>query len=143
MGQYTRAIFQAPNGEILVQVRNTFGKPEGTRPQLQLPGGCVDPGETPSQALIREVYEELGVRLTEDQLQLYRRYDCQETNHEIFFFKVAADAFPLWEHAQSQEPEKFDIVETVPLAEVEDYALALNIRLYHTVSLVVNALMDE
>ncbi|WP_171208454.1 MULTISPECIES: NUDIX hydrolase [unclassified Ruegeria] len=33
---------------------------DGERPELQLPGGGVDPGESPITALHREVYEETG-----------------------------------------------------------------------------------
>ena len=44
-------------------------------PEYQLPGGGVDPGESPTQALIREVYEETGWRITRPQrVGAYRRF---------------------------------------------------------------------
>lgn len=32
------------------------------KPQLDIPGGCVEPGETPYAACVREVGEELGIQ---------------------------------------------------------------------------------
>ncbi len=47
-------------GKVLMGLR----KPSGYRPNLwELPGGKVDPGETPTQALAREWFEECGVRV--------------------------------------------------------------------------------
>lgn len=44
-------------------------------PEFQLPGGGVDPGESPSQALHREVFEETGWRIsTPRRLGAFRRY---------------------------------------------------------------------
>ncbi|HKK97907.1 MAG TPA: NUDIX hydrolase [Marivita sp.] len=44
-------------------------------PEYQLPGGGVDPGESPVQALYREVYEETGWRIARPQrLGAYRRF---------------------------------------------------------------------
>ena len=52
-----RAILRAPDHRVLL-VRFEF--PTGTR--WALPGGGVDAGETPEQALHRELDEELGLR---------------------------------------------------------------------------------
>jgi 8-oxo-dGTP diphosphatase len=41
-------------GAVLLQRRADDGN-------WELPGGALDPGETPAQALVREVYEEAGV----------------------------------------------------------------------------------
>ena len=48
---------------------------DAPEPEVQLPGGGVDPGESPVQALIREVYEETGWRVTRPtRLGAYRRF---------------------------------------------------------------------
>ena len=44
-------------------------------PELQLPGGGIDPGESPVQALHREVLEETGWRIRpQRRLGVYRRF---------------------------------------------------------------------
>ncbi len=44
-------------------------------PEFQLPGGGLDPGESPVQALHREVFEETGWRIsTPKRLGTFRRY---------------------------------------------------------------------
>ena len=48
---------------------------DAPEPEVQLPGGGVDPGESPVQALIREVYEETGWRIARTRrLGAYRRF---------------------------------------------------------------------
>ena len=48
---------------------------ERPEPELQLPGGGIDPGESPLQALHREVFEETGWRIASPRrLGFYRRF---------------------------------------------------------------------
>lgn len=49
--------------------------PNGPVPELQLPGGGIDPGESPLAALHREVIEETGWRIGAPQrIGIYRRF---------------------------------------------------------------------
>lgn len=44
-------------------------------PEFQLPGGGIDPGESPVVALMREVFEETGYRITKPRrLGAFRRF---------------------------------------------------------------------
>lgn len=44
-------------------------------PEFQLPGGGIDPGESPISALHREVYEETGYRISQARrLGVFRRF---------------------------------------------------------------------
>ena len=59
MIQVTAAII-AENGKVLIAKR----KPTGRLPNLwEFPGGKVEPGEKPHEALVREIIEELGVEI--------------------------------------------------------------------------------
>jgi 8-oxo-dGTP diphosphatase len=59
-----------PNrGQVLLTVQT------GEISELQLPGGGIDPGESPVQALHREVYEETGWRIAAPRrLGAFRRF---------------------------------------------------------------------
>ena len=50
------AVIQDAQGRILVQRRTDDGT-------WGLPSGAIDPGETPAQAVVREVYEETGLHV--------------------------------------------------------------------------------
>lgn len=141
--RYVRALFLNFNQEVLIQVRNTFGKEEGSRRQLQMPGGGVEEGETPEQALLREIKEELGVQLSPEHLRAVAVYDCTETNSEIYFFKVSRMAMPLWSQYEIAESEKFDVVTMMPLEDVEEYALEQDLKVYSTYYRMINVLIDE
>jgi 8-oxo-dGTP diphosphatase len=55
-----------PAGRILLQEALPGKRHAG---MWELPGGKVDPGETPRSALVREVHEELGLSLAQEHLQ--------------------------------------------------------------------------
>jgi len=50
------AVIRNEAGQILVQQRRDNGV-------WEVPAGAIDPGETPARALVREVYEETGLKV--------------------------------------------------------------------------------
>ncbi|UFU07790.1 NUDIX hydrolase [Ruania halotolerans] len=70
-------IREAPDGasgQHLLTVRK-----QGTT-RFMLPGGKVDPGETPRRAAVREVLEELGLTVPESAVQLLGEYEEEAAN---------------------------------------------------------------
>lgn len=73
MNQIAAIIFENDEGEILLYLRDN--KPDIPFPDhWDLIGGHVEEGETPEQALVREVLEELGIELKE--YSYFRTYEC-------------------------------------------------------------------
>jgi mutator protein MutT len=52
-----------------------------------LPGGHIDPGEGPEQAVVREVYEETGLEVTVDKLLYTSSDDLYQNDQRIFLCK--------------------------------------------------------
>jgi len=68
-------VFENDRGELLLYLRDN--KPGIPFPlHWDLFGGHVEEGETPEEALVREVKEELGYDLKE--YTFFRRYECLE-----------------------------------------------------------------
>mgnify|MGYP001766988467 CR=1 FL=1 len=75
MKKIAAIVFENDKGELLLYLRDN--KPGIPFPlHWDLFGGHVEDGETPEEALIREVKEELGYDLKE--FTFFRRYECLE-----------------------------------------------------------------
>jgi len=84
------AILKNESGEFLLASRPT-GKPWAG--WWEFPGGKIEVGELPEQALVRELYEEIGIVPTQVQPWLQKRFDYPATHdssaktvHLHFFF---------------------------------------------------------
>jgi len=104
--QVAVAILIRPNGEYLLASRPN-GK--GWAGWWEFPGGKIEVGETPENALIRESQEELGITPTQIQPWIKRRYDYPATHDAeaktvlLHFFFVHA-----WQgELQAREGQQF------------------------------------
>lgn len=68
---YTTDIVAFRGGAVLLITR----RDDPFQGRLALPGGYIDPGETPVDAAIREAEEETGLTLAEDQMHYIGVYD--------------------------------------------------------------------
>ncbi len=110
------AILNADNQVLMVKA--TY-KHEWT-----FPAGIVDEGESPKHAAIREVYEEVGVTLTPDEVEFYAVvYTAPDKNYPDrfnFVFRTRMKDGPVELTLQESEIAE---ARWVPLADMADLAL--------------------
>jgi 8-oxo-dGTP pyrophosphatase MutT (NUDIX family) len=120
------------SGAILL-LKTHFDPEVGLPPRWITPGGGIDEGETALEAAVRELWEETGLRVTENQLggQIWRtegRWDWGDgINHHTFadnFFELQVDRFELdksgWtndEHRDVLEIRWWTLPELIETAE--------------------------
>lgn len=71
---------------VLFMVRQNTGYRDG---QCSLPSGHVEEGESPIEAVIRETFEEVGIKVTRNDVYhsftLYRLIDGEDERVDLFF----------------------------------------------------------
>ncbi|HEY3398112.1 MAG TPA: NUDIX hydrolase [Armatimonadota bacterium] len=110
-----------PDGQVLLvrQWRHPAGEA-----LLEVPAGCLEPGESPDECVNRELAEEIGYRA--DRIErLFSLYLAPGYSQEIIHYYLAQDLQPA--SAEADEDENLQIV-TLPLAEAVRLCLAGEIR---------------
>jgi 8-oxo-dGTP diphosphatase len=79
------AVIERPDGQFLLGQRAVGTFYAG---YWEFPGGKVEPGETPYQALLRELHEELGITVTRADPWLRRGHVYEHAHVQLYFFRV-------------------------------------------------------
>ncbi|MBU0466147.1 MAG: NUDIX domain-containing protein [Nanoarchaeota archaeon] len=80
-------LFIDPNGNILLQDRKSMSQ-HGE--EYGFFGGKIEDGENPDQALVREIKEELGIKLTNFKFFKHHQKIIEEKNMDLEWFLYTA-----------------------------------------------------
>jgi 8-oxo-dGTP diphosphatase len=96
--QVAAAVLVRPDGSFLLGQRGADTFYPG---YWEFPGGKVEPGESPAQALARELSEELGIRVVQAYPWLTREHHYEHAHVRLHFFRVVAWQGELQHHVHS------------------------------------------
>lgn len=125
IGKGAGVILIADNGNILLQYRDKNNK--WNQDSWSEFGGQIEEGETPEEAIKRELKEELGIRLTD--LKFFKKYEFQRQKgiYEQFVFTASLN-YPL-ESLKKQQKEGKDLAffnyEEIKNLKMADYTREL------------------
>lgn len=107
------AVAIVPFNNKLIGIRRGIEPRKG---QIAFPGGYINSGETFKQALTRELYEETGIRVSEDSWDIFHIGDSVQSNR-ILIFGLCKEVTSIDLDFKSEETEGiFLIDQEMPLA---------------------------
>jgi A/G-specific adenine glycosylase len=107
------------DGSVYIQKR----PPEGLFAKMwEFPGGKIEPGEEPHEAVVREVQEEVGVSVTAG-------HEVMEAVHHYTVFEVTLHVFPVFTPQNPPEDEThrwvpWDALDAYPMPSVNERIIA-------------------
>ncbi len=120
------AVIVAPDGRVLLAQRPPGKAYAG---YWEFPGGKIEPGESPREALSRELREELGIAVHRAAPWIVQRYRYPHAHVELHFFRVFEwEGEPVGHDGQAfawQVPGRFDVSPMLPANTFVMRALSL------------------
>lgn len=102
--------FMHKSAGILIRDRKVLlGRPQGKEFFIS-PGGFIEEGETPEQALIRELHEELTIITNENNIKKFETFHTEEIINENMRLKMDAHIVEVWEGEPSPSREIEEIL---------------------------------
>jgi mutator protein MutT len=100
-------------GNNLLLLRRTRQNSEGKIDNwLSIPGGGLDPGETPEQAVVRELQEELGISVKIDSFLVKQDVPADESRHYYFLCSILEGEPHIQEHSEEYKRMQGEIPNT-------------------------------
>lgn len=94
------------NGKDVLCFRRGVSKHDYLSYKFEFPGGKIEPGESPEEALVRELSEELGMSFTVSQLQpfhtMVHEYADFSVRIHYFFIRSSNPEYVLKEHTEAK-----------------------------------------
>ena len=113
-----RVLLVDPQKRVFL-LKTHFDPEVDLEPRWITPGGGIDPGETPRQAAVRELFEETGIRTTETELgeQIWQQAgewlwgdNLNSHSYVDYFFRLEVEGFEL-DDSDWTDDERRDILE--------------------------------
>lgn len=126
--------YQSPKPAVAVLIKNSKGELllsrrniEPHKGTLELPGGFVDPDETFEKAIIREVFEELGIHIQKSDLHYFTSvtgdYVYQDITYKVVFpvYSITLEETPTFK----QDEREIQNIAFYPTKEIDPEHIGL------------------